>query len=127
MNRYLFTLLAGLSMLLGAANFARADSDAMKALQKNFQERYPAVQKLKAAGVIGETSTGVLEAREKIDGEGQQLIDAENSDRAKLYQLIADQEGVTPEKVAERNALRNFQKAKSGEYLKGADGWKKKA
>jgi uncharacterized protein YdbL (DUF1318 family) len=128
MNKHRTTLLGILFLCLTAASAAAADSDEMKQLQRRFQERLPAIQKLKAAGLVGETSAGFLEAREKIDADTQKTVDGDNADRRKLYQLIADQEGVTPAKVAERNAVRNFQKAKPGEYLKGADGaWKKKA
>lgn len=57
----------------------------------------------------------------------RELVDEENADRRELYKLIAEKEKTTPEKVAERNAARNFQKARSGEYLKTRPGeWKKK-
>jgi len=39
------------------------------------------------------------------------LVTAENADRAELYRLLAAQQRVTPEVVAERNALRNFQQS----------------
>jgi len=127
MNRLTLSLLAVLVAFFSVAPVARAESDAMKELQKHFQERLPAVQKLKAAGLIGETNLGYLDARETVDADAQKLIKDENADRYHLFQMIADQEGVKVDKVAERAARRNFQKAKSGEYLKTEDGWKKKA
>jgi len=54
-------------------------------------------------------------------------VEDENADRKALYELIAKKEETTPEKVAERNAARNFEKAKPGEWLKGKDGkWEQK-
>ena len=51
-------------------------------------------------------------------------MDAENRDRKELYAVLAKQEeGATPELVAERNAIRNFKKAKPGEFLKKDGKW----
>jgi uncharacterized protein YdbL (DUF1318 family) len=116
-----------LFMLLATTTAAFAADD-MKSLQARFKDRLPAIHKLKVAGTVGETFKGYLDTPGKADADAQKVMEDENADRRKLYQLIADQEGVTPEKVAERNAIRNFKNAKSGEYLKGEDGkWKKKA
>jgi uncharacterized protein YdbL (DUF1318 family) len=55
------------------------------------------------------------------------LIDDENADRKELYRVIAADEKTTPDKVAVAAAKRNYEKAKSGEFLKGNDGqWHKK-
>lgn len=106
---------------------ARA-GDSMEELQARFKARFAQVQQLKTAGTLGETHLGYLDAPGAVDEASSKLKDEENADRKKLYQLIADNEETTPEKVAERNAVRNFQKARAGEYLKGPDGtWKKKA
>ena len=50
----------------------------------------------------------------------------ENTDRKRLYTLIATKESaagtvVTPETVADRNAKRNFSRAASGTWLKFPD------
>jgi uncharacterized protein YdbL (DUF1318 family) len=63
-----------------------------------------------------------------LDDHASKLVDEENADRKELYDLIAKKEGTTAQLVAERNAKRNFEKAKHGDWLKGADGkWTKKA
>jgi len=62
------------------------------------------------------------------DSKLSSLIDDENTDRRELYQIIAAEENTSPEKVADRMARRNYEKARPGEYLKTADGrWKRKS
>ena len=98
-------------------------------LQKRFKERDPKLVELKQAGTIGETYQGYVELvdEKSKDKDAKAVVDEENADRKELYKIIADKEGTTADVVAERNAKRVFEKAKVGEYLKGADGkWKKK-
>jgi uncharacterized protein YdbL (DUF1318 family) len=98
-------------------------------LQKRFKERDSKLQASKQAGTIGETYQGYVELvdEKSKDKDARALVDEENADRKELYKLIAEKEGTTADIVAERNAKRVFEKAKPGEYLKGADGkWKKK-
>jgi uncharacterized protein YdbL (DUF1318 family) len=88
------------------------------------------VTELKKAGKVGETMAGLLEATKPEhagDAAVRRVVDEENRDRQSLYQSLAQQEKTTPEKIAERNATRNFQKALPGELLKDAAGkWQAK-
>jgi len=127
MSIRVFSVWVAVLVSLVASASARA-GDTMAELQERFKQRYAQIQKLKTAGTLGETYLGYLGAPAAIDDAASALMNDENADRKKLYTLIADKEETTPEKVAERNAVRNFGKAQSGEYLKGPDGsWKKKA
>jgi uncharacterized protein YdbL (DUF1318 family) len=93
-------------------------------LQKRFKERYPKLLQAKTDGKIGETYKGYVEAvkEEYLKDEAvKKLINDESADRKELYELMAKEEGTTVEKVAERNAVRNFKKAKKGQFLKGRD------
>ena len=119
------TLLAVTTFLLLGSG-ARADRQ--DELQARFKQRYAQVKQLKRAGQIGETTAGMVEAvKGGLDEAAQKLVSEENADRSELYELIAKKEGTTAAAVAERNALRNFQRAEAGEYLKGKDGqWHKK-
>jgi uncharacterized protein YdbL (DUF1318 family) len=123
---FIASLLA-LAMLLPAARATAATRE--EELRKSFEQRYPQLAELKKAGTIGETYEGyvaLVDERSK-DEEAKAVVEAENTERKELYKLIAEKEGTTREKVAERNAKRAFEKAKPGEYLKGPDGkWKKK-
>jgi uncharacterized protein YdbL (DUF1318 family) len=120
------TSIVGLLALLALGSNARADR--MDELQARFKQRFAQLKELKKAGVIGETAPGKVEAvKGKLEDENKKVVAEENADRTELYELIAKKEGATPAAVAERNAIRNFQKAAAGEYLKGKDGqWRKK-
>ena len=98
----------------------------LKELQESFKSRYGKIAELKATGTVGETSDGYVEPV-KGAGDAKALIDAENADRKELYETMSKQEGgITPKLVGERNALRNFGKAKPGEFLKKDGKWSKK-
>ncbi len=125
MRSVVFAAFAGAFALLSAAQAASLDQ-----LKERFKERYPKLVKAKSEGKVGEVYNGYVEAvkaEHQDDAEVKKLIGDENADRRALYELIAKKEGVAPEKVAERNAARNFDKAKPGEWLKGKDGkWEQK-
>ena len=118
--------------LATVALFAAATAQAVDfaKLKERFKERYPKLLKAKDAGNIGETFSGYVEAVKPEylqDAALKKLLEEENADRKTLYRAIARKEGVAPEKVAERNAVRNFKKAKPGHWLKNKDGkWVKK-
>jgi uncharacterized protein YdbL (DUF1318 family) len=84
----------------------------------------------KAAGKIGESAVGLVEAVDAkylADEDIKTILKAENSDRASLYEIIAKETSATPDVVAERAGERNFKNAKTGDYLKNADGtWHQK-
>jgi uncharacterized protein YdbL (DUF1318 family) len=107
----------------GSATDAR-----LKELRDRFKQRYAQIAALKKQGVIGETYEGYVDFVKDKPSDAKELVDQENADRKELYKLLAEKEGTTPEKVAERNAKRNFEKASAGEFLKDADGkWTKKS
>ena len=118
--------------LATVALFAAATAQAVDfaKLKERFKERYPKLLKAKDAGKIGETFSGYVEAVKPEylqDAALKKLLEEENADRKTLYRAIARKEGVAPEKVAERHAVRNFKKAKPGHWLKNKDGkWVKK-
>jgi uncharacterized protein YdbL (DUF1318 family) len=116
-----------LALLLIPATIFAADNT-MESLRARFQARHSQIEKLKSAGLIGETVKGYVDFVKDKRADAEATVKEENADREALYKLLADKEGTTPEKVAERNAKRNFEKAKPGEYLQESDGkWRKKA
>jgi uncharacterized protein len=125
---FMFLGVAALLTCLPAGVALAADREAE--LQERFKGRLEDVRRAKADGKIGETRQGLLDAVEAKyleDKALRTLVDEENADRRELYKLIAEKENATEAKVAERAAARNYQKAKSGEYLKDKDGtWKRK-
>ena len=65
--------------------------------------------------------------RRSLDAILSSVIEAENADRKKLYQLLASETNASAAQIGERNAMRNYQNAKAGEWLRTRDGvWKKK-
>jgi uncharacterized protein YdbL (DUF1318 family) len=95
-------------------------------LQKRFQERLPQIEDLKKKGVAGETSEGYLDFVEARSDKAGDVVNGENGDRRKLYELIAAKTGTTADVVAKRAAERNFERAKSGEFVKENGKWRKK-
>lgn len=124
-----FILIPLLAIIAIASTSAYAVTKAE--LQTKFEKRYPQILDFKKDGKVGETTTGIIEAVKSdylSDKTLAKLIEDENADRKELYKLIAAEEKTTVEQVARAAAIRNFQKAKAGEYLKAADGtWKKKS
>jgi uncharacterized protein len=124
-RRSFVVTLVGLALLPCLALGASREEE----LKKRLAERFPKIAALKTAGTVGETHEGyvALVDEKSKDKDAKELVEKENEDRKEAYQIIADKEKVTVEKVAERAGKRAFEKAKPGEYLKGADGkWKKK-
>jgi|SRR4051812_12480454 uncharacterized protein YdbL (DUF1318 family) len=125
--------IAMILMFLGAI-FASAGSTVAapkhekekQALQAKFEQRYPEIRQAKAAGKVGETSDGVLEAVKDADSDLRKLIKEENADRQALYKLLADEDSISEDVVAHRAAQRNIQKARKGEFVKEDGKWRQK-
>lgn len=125
-----FILIPLLALFTIAITNTGANAATKAELQTKFEKRYPQILNFKKDGKVGETTTGIIEAVKSdylTDKTLAKLIEDENADRKELYKLIAEEEKTTADQVARAAAIRNFQKAKAGEYLKAADGtWKKK-
>lgn len=90
------------------------------------RERVPAIDKLKAAGVIGEANTGLLALRGDND-EARKLVAAENADRAVLFAELSKKTGGTPEAAGKEFARQLAKVSKPGVWLQREDGgWYKK-
>lgn len=130
MKRYTasITILAALLATLVLAGTARADRESE--LKESFKERLPKLNEAKDAGKIGETFEGYVEAVKSEyagDSKIKDLVGEENKDRKEIYKIIAERQGTTVEKVSRLRGEQNFNRAKSGHYLKGSDGkWTQK-
>ena len=128
LTRRLFIFL-GVFALAGLIPAPAAKADRQDELRERFKGRLPQLREAKSSGTVGETAAGFVEAVEgkSLDDKLKKVVDEENADRRELYKLIAEKEQTTEDKVAERNAFRNFEKAESGEMLKDKSGkWRKK-
>jgi len=121
----LISLLALCTLLLLCRSASAADKDE---LRQRAEKRYPELQSLKAAGIIGETSEGFVEIVDGKDApaEARKLVDEENADRRQLYAILARESSTTPDRVAAQAARRNFERADAGEYLKENGKWRRK-
>ncbi|MFC1513155.1 YdbL family protein [Thermodesulfobacteriota bacterium] len=107
--------------ILLALCFLTAESAQAAGVKERMRTRLPAINGLKAQGVIGETIAGYLDFvgknRPKAD-----LVAAENKDRRKVYTAIAKQQGVTVDVVGKRRALQIKKRAPAGSWFQSADG-----
>jgi uncharacterized protein YdbL (DUF1318 family) len=109
-----FCFLAVAGLLIVSAVYAAGIKERMIA-------RLPEINQMKAAGVIGENNRGFLEFMAGKTGDAA-VVDAENSDRRKVYQAIAKQQGVSPEIVGNRRALQIVAEADPGDWLQNEAG-----
>jgi len=95
-------------------------------IKSRMQARLPQIIKLKTQGIIGENNMGLLEFR-SANKSGANIVNAENSDRQKVYRAIAKQQGVSAALVGQKRAQQIRQKAAAGEWLQNPNGqWYKK-
>ena len=119
-----YAMLALLTLLLFTTEancFAGADD-----IKARMKSRLPTIVQLKSEGIIGEDNKGYLGFVTSKKKEAA-VIEAENSDRKKVYSAIAKQQGTSVELVGERRAKQIAGRAKSGEWLQDESGkWYKK-
>lgn len=105
-----------LSLLAGAAA-----AQSLSEIKARMEDRLPVIADLKARGIVGETNKGFLafvgDQREKAE-----VVQAENADRAAVYEAIAQQQGVSADLVGRRRALQLRQQARPGEWLQNESG-----
>jgi len=120
MKNKAFSIIISMIMLGGlianASAFAGADG-----IKERMKARLPVILSLKKQGIIGENNKGFLQFVTENKAE-QDVVAAENSDREKVYQAIAKQQGSTVEAVSIRRAFQIVKKAKPGKWLQDANG-----
>ena len=121
-------LTAVFSLLTLGALLSPVAADELDDLKKRFQERAPALGKLKAAGKLGETDKGYLEPVKgaELPAADKKLMQAENQDRRAGYNLIAENREIPPAKVGQLAGAKKIKSAKAGEWVKQGGSWKKK-
>jgi uncharacterized protein YdbL (DUF1318 family) len=101
-------------LLFLAAGTAAAQS--LSDIKQGMKDRLPAIADLKSRGIVGENNDGFLEfvgdQKEKTD-----VIQAENADRAAVYQHIAQQQGASATLVGQRRAVQIRDTAPAGVWL----------
>jgi uncharacterized protein YdbL (DUF1318 family) len=98
-------------------------------LKGRFKARYPTLLRLKDEGLIGEAADGSIDAVKEtyLDRAGtpnqtvREFVAVVNTDRTRVYELMAKSARMTKSKVAERAAQRNFEKSAASHFLRLAD------
>ena len=121
-------LTAVFSLLMLGSLLSPVAADELDDLKKRFQERAPALGKLKAAGKLGETDKGYVEPVKgaELPAVDKKLMQAENRDRRVCYNIIAKKRpGISPDKVGQLAGAKKIKSAKAGEWVKQGGSWKK--
>jgi uncharacterized protein len=117
--------LGSCAVLLGALA-AAVCADTKAEITDRMAKRLDALKKEKAAGKIGETFDGLVEAvkAESLtdDKDLKKLVEDENADRKAFYELGAKDLGTTSDSFALSAGKRNFRTAKPEDWLKPKDG-----
>lgn len=100
---------------------ALTTADDLNTIKANMEKRLPVIIDLKSRGIIGENALGFLEFIGK-NREKEDIVQAENQDRTKVYTAIAQKERVSVKEVGQRRALKISSMAKKGEWLQDQDG-----
>jgi uncharacterized protein YdbL (DUF1318 family) len=90
-------------------------------IKDRFKERLPVIVELKTAGIVGENNLGYLEFRGAVK-KNEDVVNAENEDRKKIYEAIAKKENTTAELVGKLRAKKIAEKAEPGDWLQDEKG-----
>lgn len=89
-------------------------------VKERMLNRVPALNALKADGVIGENNIGLLEYRGAELG--LEVVASENQDRLMVYKAIAQKTGTTLDLVGQRRAVQIAESAPPGTWLQDSGG-----
>ena len=104
------------------AGTSLASADDVESITERMKERLEVIDPLKTSGDLGENNRGLLEARGDLTREQQEVVEAENSDRQKLYELVAQRTRQSVDAVGQQRAARIAQLARSGVWLQNTRG-----
>lgn len=90
------------------------------------KSRYGQINSLEAAGVLGESSMGLLVIRGSADASVKKMVSDENSDRMYIYKEIAKKNGTSVSDVQKVYAERLQGKSPSGTPIETGGGWRTK-
>ncbi len=106
----------------GAANAQGAQNTVKGEIRARRRARRETITDLKKRGVVGEHSNGLLVYRVR-GNEQAETVKAENADREKWYQIIADENGMLPQDVAAERARASLIFSPAGSYVMKDGAW----
>jgi len=121
------TMLALSAALLGAGAITFNAMD-LNTAEAQAQSAKAIVDAAKAAGKVGETAAGYLDAvnGQSLDAATAAAMREVNIGRKSVYTQLARDQGVKPEVVAALTGEKQIAKANRGEYVLTAQGWTRK-
>ena len=114
MQRLTFLFLIQFSLLFSTV--ALADD-----ITERMTSRRPTIEALKKEGLLGENNKGYLEFVTTTQKQ-KDVVDAQNEDRKKGYEIVSKKQGVSIEQVAKIRSAYYAKKAKSGEFIQNSSG-----
>lgn len=93
----------------------------MQAIKSQMLQRKPTIDALKKSGALGEGADGYLHVRQAA-GNAANVANAENADRRKVNQMIAQKEGTTVDQVSRKVAATIMKNAKKGHWVQKPNG-----
>lgn len=91
--------------IVALLGFAAPAASAQEAdLKQRLEQRLPSLDDLRRRQIVGENNSGYLEVRGKATPEETELVEAENRDRATVYELIARRSETTKDTVGRARA-----------------------
>lgn len=116
-------IITALALLLG---FTAAAQD-LGAIKQRMAARLPVISELKEKQTVGENNKGYLEFLPGKSKDKKDVVEAENADRKKIYEVLAARTGTTAEVVGKRRAEQIREQSDPGIMIQDVDGnWREK-
>lgn len=107
---------------VATANTQSAQDTIKGEIRARRRARREVIIDLKKRGVVGEHSNGLLVYRVR-GSEQAEVVKAENTDREKWYQIIAEENGMLPQDVAAERARASLIFSPAGTYVMKDGAW----
>ena len=125
-NRKGFSVLVVLFVLAPIFISLAPAAQTLQQIKTRMLKRLPVILELKTQGVVGENNHGYLEFRGGKRPH-RDIVEAENRDRRKVYEIISRQQGVPITTVERLRARQIAERALPGHWLQDANGhWYRK-
>ncbi len=127
MNRKIMLLRALLAVFVLCGTSAVLSAEDLDQIRDRMEERLSEIDDLKEQGRVGENNQALLTILGDISPEQEKMIKAENSDRLKVYEIIAEKTNQPIKKVQKQRAAQLAKNSAPGVYLQDAEGkWYRK-
>lgn len=117
MSRNMFLVVCGV-LFFGLWTVSWVQAQDKQAVVQSMQQRYAQLVQAKDQGLVGEAWNGLVAlVEDNVPQNIRDLMEAENSDRRALFQIIAQETGTSVQEVARQNRIRMYRLAKDEHFL----------